>query len=146
MEFYDIRNIRSSSTTILLDNGEIREISNNFSSGAAVRALDGGSWGFVSVDDSDSLDQVLISARKLAKAAKNRFPRQNITLAPVEKPRLQDLPVVREAPEEVPIEDKVKLLSEIEKSARVDGISSTNAVYSESHVTVGYSSSTANIP
>ncbi|GFO96357.1 peptidase U62 modulator of DNA gyrase [groundwater metagenome] len=141
MDFYDIRTIRSSSTTILLDNGEIREISNNFSSGAAVRALDGGSWGFVSVDDSDSLDHALISARKLAKAAKNKFPRENITLAPVEKPRLHDLPEVRECADDVSIEDKVKLLVEIEKSARIDGISSTNAVYSESHVIVGYSSS-----
>ncbi|MBU4077227.1 MAG: TldD/PmbA family protein [Euryarchaeota archaeon] len=141
MDFYDIRTIRSSSTSILLDNGDIREISNNFSSGAAVRALDGGSWGFVSVDDSDSLDQALISARTLAKAAKNRFSRENIALAPVDKPSLHDLPVMKESPDDVPIEDKVKLLAEIEKSARVDGISSTNAVYSESHVTVGYSSS-----
>lgn len=141
MDFYDIRTIRSSSTSILLDNGEIREISNNFSSGAALRALDGGSWGFVSVDEADSLDQALISARKLAKAARNKFPRENITLAPVDKPRLHDLPVVRESPIDVPIEDKVKLLIEIEKSAHIDGISSTNAVYSESHVTVGYSSS-----
>lgn len=125
----------------MLDNGDIREISNNFSCGAAVRALDGGSWGFVSVDDSDSLDQALISARTLAKAAKNRFPRENIALAPVDKPSLHDLPVMKESPDDVPIEDKVKLLAEIEKSARVDGISSTNAVYSESHVTVGYSSS-----
>jgi len=141
MDFYDIRTIHSSSASILLDNGEIREISNNFSSGAAVRALDGGSWGFVSVDEADSPDQALITAGKLAEAAKNRFPRENITLAPVDKPRLHDLPVVREPPIDVPIEDKVKLLIEIEKSARIDGISSTNAVYSESHVTVGYSSS-----
>jgi TldD protein len=141
MDFYDTRTIRSYSTSILLDNGEIREISNNFSSGAAVRALDGGSWGFVSLDDKDALDDALISARKLAGAARSRFPREKITLAPVEKPQLKDLPEVRESPDDISIEDKVKLLIEIEKSARIDGISSTNAVYSESHVTVGYSSS-----
>jgi TldD protein len=59
----------------------------------------------------------------------------------VEKPHLKDLPEVLESPDDISIEDKVKLLIEIEKSARIDGISSTNAVYSESHVTVGYSSS-----
>lgn len=127
--------------SILLDNGEIREISNNFSSGAAVRFLDGGSWGFVSLDDKDALDGALISARKLAGAARKKFPREKITLAPVEKPHLKDLPEVRESPDDISIEDKVKLLIEIEKSARIDGISSTNAVYSESRVTVGYSSS-----
>ncbi|VVB88308.1 Zinc metalloprotease TldD [uncultured archaeon] len=141
MDFYDTRTIRSSSTSILIDNGEIREISNNFSSGAAVRALDGGSWGFVSLDDIDDLDDALISARKLAGAAKSRFLRENIILAPVEKPGLQDLPTVKESPADIPIEDKVKLLAEIEKSARVDGISSTNAMYSESRLTVSYSSS-----
>ncbi len=141
MDFFDTRIIRSSSTSILLDNGEIREISNNFSSGAAVRALDGGSWGFVSLDDTNAIEDALATARKLAGAAKNRFPRENVILAPVDKPRLHDLPVVRESPEDIPIEDKVKLLSEIEKSARVDGISSTNAVYSESHSIVRYSNS-----
>ncbi len=127
--------------SILLDNGEIREISNNFSSGAAVRFLDGGSWGFVSLDDKDALDGALISARKLAGAARKKFPREKITLAPVEKPHLKNLPEIRESPDDISIEDKVKLLIEIEKSARIDGISSTNAVYSESRVTVGYSSS-----
>ncbi len=141
MDFYDMRILRSSSTTILLDNGEIREISNNFSSGAAVRALDGGSWGFVSLDDSDDLENALTSAKKLAGAARKRFPREIVILAPVEKPHMHDLPMVREHPEDIPIENKVKLLTEIEKSARVDGISSTNAVYSESHVTVMYSNS-----
>ncbi|TAN35371.1 MAG: TldD/PmbA family protein [Candidatus Methanoperedens sp.] len=141
MDFYDTRTIRSYSMSILLDNGEIREISNNFSSGAAVRFLDGGSWGFVSLDDKDALDGALISARKLAGAARKKFPREKITLAPVEKPHLKDLPEVRESPDDISIEDKVKLLIEIEKSARIDGISSTNAVYSESRVTVGYSSS-----
>ncbi len=141
MDFFDIRTLRSSSTSILIDNGEIREISNNFSSGAAVRALDGGSWGFVSLDDTEDRENALSSARRLARAARNRFPRETITLAPVEKPDMQDLPVVSESPADVPIEDKVKLIAEIEKSARIDGISSTNAVYSESQVTVGYSSS-----
>jgi len=141
MDFYDTRTIRSYSVSILLDNGEIREISNNFSSGAAVRFLDGGSWGFVSLDDKDALDGALISARKLAGAARKKFPREKITLAPVEKPHLKNLPEVRESPDDISIEDKVKLLIEIEKSARIDGISSTNAVYSESRVTVGYSSS-----
>ncbi len=141
MDFYDSRTIRSYSMSILLDNGEIREISNNFSSGAAVRALDGGSWGFVSLDGKDGLDDALISAIKLAAAARKKFPCERIMLAPVEKPRLQDLPEVRESPVDIAIEDKVKLLVEIEKNARVEGISSTNAVYSESRVTVGYSSS-----
>ncbi len=142
MDFYDTRVIKSASTAIVLDNGEIREISNNFSSGAAVRVLDSGSWGFISQDGaSGNLDDALGSARRLARAAKIKSPRNPVRLAPIEKPNLQNLPEVKENPEDIPIEDKVKLLSEIEKSARIEGIKSTNAIYSESIVTVKYSSS-----
>ncbi len=141
MDFYDTRIIKSVSTSIILDNGEVREISNNFSSGAAVRVLSGGTWGFVSQDNPENLDVALRSAIRLAEAAKNKSSRSNITLAPIHRPSMQNLPRVEENPVDIPIEDKVKLLGEIEKSARIDGIKSTSAIYSESLVTVGYSSS-----
>lgn len=142
MDFYDTRIIKSVSTSIVLDNGEIREISNNFSSGGAVRVLDAGSWGFVSLDGvQDNLDAAISSAGKLAESARNRSPRNPIHLAPIKEPSLRDLPVIKEKPQDIPIEDKVKLLLEIEKNAKIDGIQSTNAVYSESVVNVKYSSS-----
>jgi TldD protein len=142
MDFFDTRVLKSASTSIILDNGEIREISNNFSSGAAVRVLDGGSWGFVSLDGiHENLDDAISSAGKLAGAARNRSPRSPIELAPIKKPDLLNLPEVRENPRDIPIEDKVNLLLEIEKSAKKEGIQSTNAVYSESLINVRYSSS-----
>src|SRR3990172_1965911 len=142
MDFFDTRIIKSVSTSIILDNGEIREISNNFSSGGAVRVLDHGSWGFVSLDGvHDKLDAAISSARKLAESARNRSPRSPIDLAPIKKPDLRDLPQIKEKPQDIPIEDKVKLLLEIEKNAKKDGIQSTNAVYSESLINIRYSSS-----
>ncbi len=141
MDFYDTRIIKTVGTAIILDNGEIREISNNFSSGAAVRVLSGGSWGFVSQDNPENLEDALHSAQRLAEAARNKSPRSPINLAPVEKPGLQNLPEVRENPRNISIEDKVRLLAEIEKNARMEGIKSTNAVYSESLINVRYSSS-----
>ncbi len=141
MDFYDTRVIKSVSTAIILDNGEIREISNNFSSGAAVRVLSGGAWGFVSQDNPENLKETLASAGKLAEAARDRSHRAPIRLAPVEKPTLRNLPQVVENPRDIPIEDKVKLLVELEKEARGDGIKSTSVIYSESLTTVRYSSS-----
>ncbi len=142
MDFYDTRIIKSVSTSIVLDNGEIREITNNFSSGGAVRVLDAGSWGFVSLDGvQDNLKAAISSAGKLAESARNRSPRNPIRLAPIKEPSLSDLPVIKEKPQDIPIEDKVKLLLEIEKNAKMDGIQSTNAIYSESVVNVEYSSS-----
>ncbi len=141
MDFYDTRIIKSVSTAIILDNEEIREVSNNFSSGAAVRVLSGGTWGFVSQDNIENLDEAKRSAKRLADAARYKSPRPSINLAPVERPVLQDLPEIKENPRDIPIEDKVKLLAEIEKTARIDGIKSTSVVYSESCSTVRYSSS-----
>ncbi len=141
MDFYDIRVIKGVSTAIVLDNGEIREISNNFSSGAAVRVLSKGTWGFVSQDDPENLDAALNSAKRLAEAARNKSTRGPVKLAPIDEPTLQDLPQIRENPGDIPIEDKVKLLLEIEKNARIDGIKSTSAIYSESLVNISYSSS-----
>jgi len=142
MDFYDTRIIKSVSTSIVLDNGEIREISNNFSSGGAVRVLNGGSWGFVSFDGvCGNLNTVISSAGRLAESARNRSPRNPIDLAPITRPGLKDLPEIKEKPQDIPIEDKVKLLLEIEKSAKKTGIQSTNAVYSEALINVKYSSS-----
>jgi len=141
MDFYDIRTIKSISTAIILDNGEIREISNNFSSGAAIRVLSGGTWGFVSQDNPEKLDDAIASAKRLAEAAGRRSHRNPIKLAPVERPMLHNLPEVKENPRDIPIEDKVKLLAEIEKTARAAGIKSTSAIYSESLSTIRYSSS-----
>jgi TldD protein len=142
MDFFDTRILKSVSTSIQIDNGEIREISNNFSSGAAVRVLDHGSWGFVSLDGVfDDLKAARSSAGRLAEAARNKSPRSPIELAPINIPDVADLPKVKENPRDIPIEDKVKLLLEIENNAKIEGIKSTNAVYSESLINVKYSSS-----
>lgn len=141
MDFYDTRVIKSVSTAIILDNGEIREISNNFSSGAAVRVLSGGTWGFVSLDNPDDTESALRSAKRLAESASNKSQRSPVSLAPIDKPKLQNLPEIKEKPGEIPVEDKVKLLFEIEKNTRIDGIKSSSVVYSESEATISYSNS-----
>ena len=141
MDFYDTRVIKSVSTAIILDNGEIREISNNFSSGAAVRVLSGGTWGFVSLDNPEDTESAIRSAKRLAESAQNKSPRNPVSLAPIDKPKMRNLPEVREKPQDIPVEDKVSLLFEIEKNTRIDGIKSTSVVYSESEATISYSNS-----
>ena len=41
IKFYDCRVIEGSSTSVVLDNGKIEEISRNFTKGAGIRALAG---------------------------------------------------------------------------------------------------------
>lgn len=141
VDFYDIRVIDGSSLSIVLDNGEIKEVSNNFSRGASARALKGGSWGFASSDDIDRLDAVKKSAIKIAEQTHSKRPRERINLAQVARPEPGSLPLVVKNPENISIEEKVELLKNIDTASRVKGISSTSAVYSEARVHVRYMSS-----
>ncbi len=54
-EFYDLRILKGSRTRIVLDNGKLEEISEAPFQGAAVRALSGGAWGFVTTDAVEGL-------------------------------------------------------------------------------------------
>ena len=140
-DFYDIRILSGYSTSIVLDNGKIEEITNNFTSSAGIRALSGGSWGFVTTDDLANLDQALRSAEELAASINRTVPRDAVHLAPIGEAAAPPELTVKEDPRDVPIEEKIELIRDIERHACTDGITSTTAVYSESYAKVRYQSS-----
>lgn len=141
IKFYDCRVIEGSSTSIILDNGKIEEISRNFTRGAGVRALCGGSWGYTSVEGEIDLKQGVEAASKLAFSMNSNTPKENVELAAVNSPEVKNLPEVRIDPRDVSIEEKVDLLKSIETSAKVKGINSTKVMYLESEFKVEYRSS-----
>ena len=141
VDFHDIRVLKSSGLSIFIDNGEIEQISNNYTSGTACRALVNGSWGIVSSDNIGDPESMLFSAAKLSSQAHRRSPRPSIDLARVESPLIHDLPVVEKDPADIPIEEKVELLLEIHKRAKVQDVSSSTVMYSESVTDVEYSNS-----
>ncbi|KAF5418874.1 MAG: hypothetical protein C5S49_01030 [Candidatus Methanogaster sp.] len=140
-DFYDIRILSGYSTSIVLDNGKIEEITNNFTSSAGIRALSGGSWGFVTTDDLANLDQALRSAEELAASINRTVPRDAVHLAPIGESAVPAELPVKEDPRDVPIEEKIELIKDIERHAGTDGVTSTTAVYSESCTKVRYRSS-----
>lgn len=139
--FYDVRVIDTTSTSIILDNGNIEEISVNYSKGCGVRALCGGSWGFTTAEGDFDLKATIASASELASQMNSISPKDEVHLRSVDEPVIKDLPVAKIDPADVPIEEKVQLLKDIEDHAKVDGISSTSAVYSEARVNIHYISS-----
>ena len=141
VDFHDIRVLKSSGFSIFIDNGEIEQISNNYTSGTACRALVKGSWGFVSSDSTKAPENMLNEAAKLSSQAYKRSPRRSIELAGVESPLIHDLPVIQKDPADIPIEDKVELLLDIHKRAKVQDVSSTTIIYSESVTETQYSNS-----
>lgn len=140
-DFFDIRILNSSNLSVFLDNGEIKEISNNFSNGVACRALVNGSWGYGVSDDPKSADALLSSAIHLAELGNIKSPRQKITLEPVDYPEIRGIPEVIKDPTDVPIEEKVSLALEMHRWAKVPGITSTAINYSESSLDVEYRNS-----
>ncbi len=136
-EFYDIRTLRGSRTRIVLDNGKLEEINQAPFQGAAVRALLGGAWGFVTTDSVTDLGEDIALAKRIARKIDRH---ELLTLARAAPGRSIVVPVKKD-PKDISLEEKVALLREIEDAAKVKGVSSTQAVYSEMDFTMHYSSS-----
>ena len=136
-EFYDIRILRGSRTRIVLDNGKLEEIAMAPFQGAAVRALHGGAWGFVTTDNVTDLGEEIDLAKRIARKIDRR---EDLSLAKAPAGRSIAVPVKKD-PKNLSLEEKVALLREIENAAKVKGVSSTQAVYSEMETTVSYRSS-----
>jgi TldD protein len=136
-DFYDQRILKGSRTRIILDNGKLEEISEAPFQGAAVRALSGGAWGFVTTDDVDGLDDKIELARRIARKIDRN---EDLRLAEAPAGKSIRIPAKKD-PRDLSLEEKVALLKEIENAAKVPGVSSTQAVYSEVELTVNYQSS-----
>jgi TldD protein len=136
-EFYDIRILRGSRTRIVLDNGKLEEIAQAPFQGAAVRALFGGAWGFVTTDSVTDLGEEVDLAKRIARKIDRR---EDLTLAHSPAGRSVVIPVKKD-PRSLSLEEKVALLREIEDAAKVKGVSSTQAVYAEMDFSMHYSSS-----
>ncbi len=136
-EFHDIRILRGSRTRIVLDNGKLEEISQAPFQGASVRSMYGGAWGFVTTDSVDGLHKEIDLARRIARKIDRH---EELKLA--EAPAGKSIAVpVKKDPKDLSLEEKVGLLREIEDAAKVKGVSSTQAVYSELELVSHYSSS-----
>jgi len=140
-DFHDTRIISGYSTSIVLDNGKIEEIASNLMSSAGIRALKGGSWGFVTTDDLTDLNHALKSAEELSASIDRMVPREKVLLAPIQKKAVSLRGSVKENPRNIPIEEKIELIRDIEQHARIDGVTSTTVMYSESYARIRYQSS-----
>ncbi|NYT01262.1 MAG: TldD/PmbA family protein [Methanosarcinales archaeon] len=136
-DFHDVRIIRGRSTRIVLDNGSVDEISESFYQGAAIRALVGGAWGFVTTDSLDNLPAKVEAARSIARKIDRQ---ENLDLAGGPLGAGGCVPVLKN-PLDTSLEEKVSLVRDIEGAARLDGVSSTQAFYHELETTVHYTSS-----
>lgn len=134
-EFYDVRELHGYTTAIAYDNGEIDEVSTHFMSGAAVRALIGGSYGFTTVDDPSLVSDAIDSSLSLARRLNKLNPRPKITLKKARSAQ-KEVYRVKKNPADISLREKQDFCKAIEaamKEADKSGlIKSTRVNYSES--------------
>lgn len=136
-DFWDVRILKGSRARIVLDNGKLEEIAQAPFQGAAVRALAGGAWGFVTTDNVDGLKNEIALADRIARKIDGH---ENLDLALAPAGRSIEVPVKKD-PKNLSLEEKVTLLREIEDAAKMKGVSSTQAVYSEVEILTHYTNS-----
>lgn len=132
MEFYDVRQIDGYTTAITYDNGEVDEISEHFTTGAAARALVGGSFGFTSVDDVTKVDAAVKDALAIARRLDRVNPQPRIELAPIPEIN-KNAYRVKKKPSDVSLEDKQALMKAIEEALGAGLVTSTKVSYSEAY-------------
>lgn len=148
-DFYDVREMHGYTTAVVYDNGEIDEISTHFVSGAAARAIVGGSYGFTTADDPSKAKEAIETAVRLAKRLDKINPRKKISLAPIPK-RAKDVYKIKKNPADVSMSKKQDLLRSIEDAMRERDtkglLKSTRLNYSEAYShTVHYTSDNSRI-
>lgn len=135
-DFYDVRELNGYTTVIAYDNGKIDEISTHYLSGAAARALAGGSYGFTTVDDPARAGEAVDAALALARRLNKLNPRPKITLAPAAF-ATKDIYRVKKDPADIPLKVKQDFCKAVEaamKETDTKGlIKSTRVNYSESY-------------
>jgi TldD protein len=141
--YYDIRCVRGEITLIDIDNGVIESAGTSFFDKAVIRVLGPKGWGIltrdhINLDSKRELAALVEEAGRLASVTEDQ-----VNLA--EAPRgLLPVPSLGEDPRDVDLEEKTKLLAEIEGAARVPEVANTRARYTEGIDSVRFLDSSGN--
>ncbi|MCK8518313.1 TldD/PmbA family protein [Methanoculleus sp. 7T] len=141
--YYDIRCVRGEITLIDIDNGVIESAGTSFFDKAVIRVLGPKGWGIltrdhINLDSKRELAALVEEAGRLASVTEDQ-----VNLA--EAPRgLLPVPSLGEDPRDVDLEEKTRLLAEIEGAARVPEVANTRARYTEGIDSVRFLDSSGN--
>lgn len=128
--YYDIRRVTGEVTQVDIDNGKVEQAGTSFYDKATVRVLGDLGWGVLSVSGdrtgSEHLHRTLISEALQASCITNE--RVEVMETPS---RIHQIPRIGEDPRTVDIEEKVRILQDLEKAAGGEGIVSRRVTYIE---------------
>jgi len=140
IRYYDLRHVTGQSTLIDIDNGIVESAGTSFFNRAILRVLGSRGWGILQIDNfspvsTKKFNEMLDSAGKLA-----AITMQDVNLHEAPQKAIR-VPVMKEDPRTVSIEEKTSLLAEIEKAAALPEVVSRRANYIERSEQVTFSDS-----
>ncbi|MDI9634024.1 MAG: TldD/PmbA family protein [Methanolinea sp.] len=143
IRYYDIRHVSGSITQVEIENSRIESAGTSFVDRAVVRVLGPRGWGVLAVDHyvrprGEKFEELLGKAAALADLTE-----EAVVLADA-VPGMVPVPPLKNDPLSVDLEEKGRLLLEIEKAARIPGIRSTRATYTERFENVHFEDSGGN--
>lgn len=144
VRYFDIRHVTGTVTHVDIDNTRVESAGTSFVDRAILRVLGPRGWGILAIDHytrpkGRSFQDLIERASGLAS-----LTGQDVSLADVPT-GIIPVPPMKEDPGSIDIGEKQALLAEIEKSARIEGIKSTKAGYSERSENVRFEDSSGNV-
>lgn len=141
--YYDIRCTKGEITLIDIDNGLIESAGTSYFDRTVVRVLGPEGWGILTRDhvDIDSTREIVVLVEEAARLAAVTGDRVDLADAPRS---LLPVPPLTEDPRDIDLEEKTRMLAEIEGAARIPEVVNTRARYTEGIDSVRFLDSSGN--
>ncbi len=134
--YHDLRQVKGYQVQIEVDNGVVETAGTSFFDDTVLRALGPKGWGVLILNSFDpeggALEKALAEASELA-----HMTHEEIVLAPPIR-RARKVPPLSEDPAGVDLEEKIRLLRDIERAAAVPEVKNTRATYVENREEVRF--------
>ncbi len=127
VEYADIRVKNSINNAIVLKDGKIDNVDTGINYAIGIRVLQNGAWGSAFTSEIDKVEQVAENATMIANQLKS-----DVKLTPTNPEEDIVNSKAKIKIEDIPIEDKIETMKELNKIAQMDQIQSTNISLSES--------------
>lgn len=127
VEYADIRSVTGKNTSILMKDGKLQNINTGFTSGARIRVLKNGSWGFAFTNDIAKLNEIYENAIKLSGSLSGDVELAEVDIVNDEIKSNAKIPL-----SSVSIEEKEAIIKEANASANIGEVKSTTVSYVDS--------------
>lgn len=141
--YFDVRHVTGTVTHVDIDNTRVESAGTSFLDRAVLRVLGPRGWGILAIDHytrpkGRRFDELVERGAGLAS-----LTGQEVLLADFPSESIR-VPPMKENPATVELDEKQRLLADIERSARLEGIKSTRANYIERFEEVQFEDSSGN--